>query len=281
MNAVTALLKSLRADLLDRRMLPLVLAVVVVLIAAVGYAAFGSAGTVQAPLLATVPAAGPALGTTGPAVSQVAKGTTSPVSEVTSGALLQHAGPTRDPLAVPASVKAAAKKAAAKNAAPAGKVSGSSGVKPTPSKAPAATVPASTPKPAAPKAQKAVHKVDLFFGIVPAGTTAAVTGLHPYGNLVTVTPLPSASENLIELVAVSGSIKAARFKFIKPMIPTGVAKCIPSPTQCESIDLKPGQFEDLEYAPAGGGPAVIYQLQLFSITTSGASAASVAVRPRS
>ncbi len=109
-----------------------------------------------------------------------------------------------------------------------------------------------------------VHKVDLFFGIVPAGTTAAVTGLPPYGNLTKVTPLPSAKENLIELVAVSGTIKAARFKFIQPMIPTGVAKCIPSPTQCEAIDVKPGQFEDLEYAPPGwraGGPLPASALQ--------------------
>jgi hypothetical protein len=276
MNAITAFLNSLRADLLDRRMLPVLLAVVVVLLAAVGYAAFGSAAPVQAPLVATIPAARPAIGTTGVAVSQVSKGATSPVSEVTSGGLLQHAGPTRDPLAVPASAKPAVKKAA-----PASKVSGSSSVTTTPSKAPAAIAPASTPKPAAPKTAKPVHKVDLFFGVVPAGTTAAVTGLRPYGNLVTVTPLPSASENLIELIAVSGTIKAARFKFMKPMIPTGVAKCIPSPTQCEAIDLKPGQFEDLEYAPPGGGPAVLYQLQLYSITEGGAFAASVAAPPRS
>jgi len=278
MNAITAFLNSLRADLLDRRMLPVLVAVVAVLLAAIGYAAFGSDGAVQAPLIATVPAVAPtpASGTTGIAISQVSKGVTGSVSEVTSGASLQHSGPTRDPLAVPASAKPAVKKAA-----PASKVSGASKAVSAPVKAPAVTVPVSTPKPAAPTTPKAGHKVDLFFGVVPAGTTTAVAGLHPYGNLTKTTPLPSKSENLIELVAVSGSIKAARFKFIQPMIPVGVAKCIPSPTQCEAIDVKPGQFENLEYQPPGGGPAVVYQLQLFSITGGGASSASVSSHPRS
>ena len=266
MSAVTAFLSSLRADLLDRRMLPVLVAVIAVLVAAIGYAAFGSAGSVTTPAVPAVPAAVPATGSgaTGIAISQVSKGSTGPVSEVTSGSALQHAGPTRDPLAAPA-VKPPAKKAAA-----ATKVTGSSSPKAV---TPAVTVPV-TPKPAQPKKTKKAQKVDLFFGVVPAGTAAAVTGLPPYGNLTKVTPLPSAEENLIELVAVSGSIKAARFKFIQPMIPTGVAKCIPSPTQCEAIDLKPGQFEDLEYAPPNGGAAVLYQLQLFSISGGEASAAS-------
>jgi hypothetical protein len=273
MSAVTAFLSSLRADLLDRRMLPVLLAVVAVLLAAIAYAAFGSAGSVATPPVPTIPAAVPATGsgTTGIAISQVSKGSTGPVSEVTSGAALQHAGPTRDPLAAPAVKQAAHKKTAA-----AIKVSGSSSPK---ASTPARTVPV-IPKPAQPKRTKKVQKVDLFFGIVPAGTTTPLAGLQPYGDLTKVTPLPSATENLIELVAVSGSIKAARFKFIQPMIPTGAAKCIPSPTQCEAIDLKPGEFEALEYAPPGGGVTVLYQLQLFSITEGEASAASVSAARR-
>jgi hypothetical protein len=264
MSALTEFLDAVRADLFDRRMVPVPLVIAVLLLGSIGYVVLGGGETAATPVASITPAATPAAptGTTGIAVSQVSAGSTGAVSEVTSGESLQHTGPTRDPLAAPPS------KAPTKSASGASAVSGSSAPSSTPGSGAAttpATPPATAPSATTPKT-KAAHNVNVLFGIVPAGTTTLATDLTPYANLHTVTPFPSSAENLIELVAVSASSHSARFRFIEPMIPTGVAKCIPSPTQCEAIDLKAGSYEQLEYAPPSGGPTVLYQLELASIT---------------
>jgi hypothetical protein len=305
MSAITEFLQALRADLLDRRMLAVLSAGAVLLLAAIAYVVLGSesAPTPVTPI-APATASSAASGTTGIAVSQVAKGSTGAVAEVTSGESLQHGGPTRDPLAAPAgdvagtssnktaSVSGTSSPSSTGGSGAASAPAATSPATTSPSKAsptktspaktsptktspaktspaktsPTKTSPATEPRATTPQKAPSGHSVDVLFGLVPAGTTTLVEDLTPYGNLRTVTPFPSAAENLIELVAVSASADAARFRFIQPMIPSGVAKCIPSPTHCEAIDLKPGTFEQLEYAPPSGGPTLLYQLELVKIT---------------
>jgi hypothetical protein len=196
------------------------------------------------------------------------------VAEVTGGTELQHSGPSRDPLAAPPVPKSKAKAAAGSTGVTGSTGStGSTGKSGSSTSRPAATTaPATTPKTPAPAPSKQQVSVSIAFGVVPAGTGALVSGLTPYLDLHSVTPLPSAKEALIKLAAVSLSGRKARFKFIQPMIPAGAARCMPSATQCETIELKAGQYEELEYAPPSGGSTVVYQLQLLSIT-SGASSA--------
>src|SRR6185312_7590892 len=53
----------------------------------------------------------------------------------------------------------------------------------------------------------------------------------------------------------------------------GSATCLPDASQCQAINLKPGQVEELEYVPPEGTP-VVYQLQVVSIDASKASASA-------
>jgi hypothetical protein len=273
-------LDALKADLVDRRMLPVLLTLGVLLVAAVVYVVVGGGEKAQTPIFATAPTSSPS-GATGISITPVAKGTTGAVAEVTSGESLQHSGPTRDPLqAPPGSKRSSTAASAVKGSSAPGKTSGSS--------SPAATSPAAAPKtttatttsatttatstsatavaPSAPATPASPYAVDVEFGEVPAGTTTAVAGLAAHLGLTRITAFPSAADDLVALTAISDRGKAARFVFVKPMIPTGVAKCIPSPSQCEAVDLKPGQVEELEYLPSGGGPAIFFQIHLLGIS---------------
>ena len=67
--------------------------------------------------------------------------------------------------------------------------------------------------------------------------------------------------------------KSATFTLVGEAILRGSAKCLPSASQCQAIDLKAGQSEELEYVPLGGS-AITYLLEVVKITPSTASAAA-------
>jgi hypothetical protein len=271
---MTEFLSSLKADLLDRRLLPLVAVVALALVAAVAYAALGGGSSAETPAGA-IPS-GPSHVASGLSVSQTTPETA--VAETTGGGSTQHRGVAHNPFTPLPEVKA--KTASTTTTTPASTApsssTGSSGSS-SPSSgagsgsstpvAPEAPTPA---KPSAPAKPKTVYHVAVLFGQLPDTTTP----LTPYVDLKLLTPLPSPTQPLIVFRGVTAGGKSATFTLVGEAILHGEGACLPSASQCEAIDLQPGKSEQLEYLPAGG-QTITYELKVVSIASSKASSSAV------
>ena len=274
---MTDFLNSLKADLLDRRLLPVLAVLSLALVGAVAYAALGGgSAAAPAPTSATTPATPTGSGI---AVKEAPVGTRQPVAETTSGSSLQRGGATRNPFApLPGAAKTASSSAASP-AASSGQGSSSGGSSPAGGgarkarrarkQAPRlrATSPRRRPSPR-PSTTSPSCSASL-----PAGTPPLSAQLTPYENLKRQQPLPDAKQPLIVFRGVIAGGKSATFTLVGEAILRGSAACLPSASQCQAIDLKPGQTEELEYLPPGA-TAIVYQLQVVSITSSKASASA-------
>jgi hypothetical protein len=87
-------------------------------------------------------------------------------------------------------------------------------------------------------------------------------------------PFPSKQDARISFERVTASGTGAVFKLIVPPILHGSGICLPSNSECQTIDLEAGHSEELEYVEANGQIAV-YELKVVSIAKKGASAARV------
>jgi hypothetical protein len=277
---MTDFLNSIKADLLSRRMLPILGVLSVALLAAVAYAALGGSSTASTPpaAVAPAPAVTPAAGI---AVTQAPASTVQPVDETTSGSTHRVAGRARNPFApLPGAKKAETTTTTITTTGSSTTSSGSStsGASTTTPESGSSTSGASesTPAPSkktTPAKPKTVYKVSVVFGTAPAGTPPLSAQLTPFPNLKRQQPLPSASQPLIVFRGVIAGGNSATFTLVGEAILRGTAACLPSASQCQAIDLKPGQTEELEYIPLGG-TAVVYQLQVVSIVSSKASASA-------
>jgi hypothetical protein len=275
-------LDSLKADLLDRRMRPLLALVGVALLAALGYAVLGGGGSSSTTPSASTSLPPVSLGAPGIPISQ-APTTPNPnqaLAETTSGSAQQLGGPSRDPF-VPlgGTLKTSAASTATSTSATAGsKASGSGSTTASSpessasSKTSTETTPAAPSKPTPAKPQT-VYDVAIQFGPIPPGLTAASAQLTPYTKLKRQTPLPSAKQPIIVFRGVTAGGKSATFTLVGEAILRGVAKCLPSTSQCQAIELKSGQSEEFEYLPPTGA-AVTYLLQLVEISSMQATAAA-------
>jgi ABC-type iron transport system FetAB permease component len=135
------------------------------------------------------------------------------------------------------------------------------------------TKPTATPKSSTPAEPKTVYHVAVLFGIAAPGTPPENVQLKSYPNLKRLRALPSAKAPLVVFRGVTAGGTDATFTLVGEAILHGAATCIPSASQCQAIDLKPGQTEELESLPANGAP-ITYRLELVSITSSSASAAA-------
>jgi hypothetical protein len=276
---MTDFLNSVKADLLDRRLLPILAAVAVAFAAALLYAVLGGGS----PSATVTPAAAPATvatGLSGVAVSQAPVNPNEAVSETTSGSSYQRVGATRNPFAPLPGSTTTTKPASPSPSAPSS---------PTPSatapssSAPAAAVVTKPSSPEKPKAKKpkTVYHVTVMFG-VPTPATSTGSTLPTYENLTRQQPLPSVSQPLVVFRGVTVGGKSASFTLVGEAILHGTGSCLPNASQCEAIDLQVGQSEELEYLPPSGA-AITYRLQVVSITpdTVSAAAASRAFRDES
>jgi hypothetical protein len=273
-------LNSVKADLTDRRMLPILVIVGVALAGALAYAvlAGGGSSTTTAALSPTPTVTK----VSGVVVTQSHVSTDKPVAETTSGDTHRSSNPPRDPfkpLPTP-SVKTAstpASTSAAPSAGSGSSTSGSSGSATTES-APSSqgtgggtsSPPSKAPAPAKPKK---LYNVAVLFGTAPAGTPPLQAQLTPYEDLKRQQPLPDAKQPLVVFRGVIAGGKSATFTLVGEAILRGSAACLPSASQCVAIDLKAGQTEELEYIPLGSA-AVVYQLQVVSINPVKASASA-------
>lgn len=268
---------SLKADLLDRRLLPILALVVVALVAAVGYAVLGGGGSSSTTLTASSPAPQPSTKTGSIAVTPATTGAQQPVAETTHGASAQHGGSSRNPFTLlPGAKTASTSSSSGTTGAKSGSGSSSSSTPSSsaPSKSsggisPAPTIPAK-PTPAKPKV---AYQVNVLFGAGPAGTIPPIIQLTPLNDLTRLQPLTSAGgEAPLVFAGVAAGGKSAIFTLVREVILHGPAVCGPSASQCQTIRLSPGQTEELEYI-VPGGQSLIYRLQLVSIAAVKASAA--------
>jgi hypothetical protein len=271
---MTEFLNALKADLLDRRLLPILALVGVALLAASAYAVLGGGGsTATTASTATRPVS---TGASGIAVSPAPANPNEAVAETTSGASHQRGGVSRNPFTpLPGTKSTTASTSKSTTGSGSSTTSTTSGSGSS-SKGAGGTTPTPTPKPAPAKPQpKVVYHVAVLFGGVPAGTSSPSSQLTPYEDLKLLTPLPSSTQPLIVFRGVVAGGKSATFTLVGEAILHGEGSCLPNASQCQAIDLRPGQAEQLEYLPASG-PATLYELKIVSISSSKASAAKAA-----
>ncbi|HEY4895693.1 MAG TPA: hypothetical protein VII01_06365 [Solirubrobacteraceae bacterium] len=275
---------ALKTDLMDRRLVPFVALVLVALLGAIGYVVVGGSSSSSTPAT-PAPSVSATTGLTGGlAISQSTPDKA--VAETTDGAVAQRQGPSRNPFNVLPSVAraqaaaaAAAKAATAAAAKAAAKPTSSSGSSTSSGSGSSGTSGASTPTPtktttpSKPAKPQIVYHVAILFGITPAATTPPGTPLTPYANLKLLTPLPTAEQPLVVFRGVTAGGKSATFTLVGEAILHGNGTCLPSPSQCQAIDLRPAQTEQLEFIQ--GGQTVTYELQIVSITGAKASTAAV------
>jgi hypothetical protein len=268
-------LNAIKVDLLDRRRRPLLMIALAALIGAVAYAAIASKSSSNS---SQNLGPEPAVGASGVHVTQ-GQSTNQAVAETTGGATQQHGGSSRDPFApLPGAVQPASKAASTSSsttttttssASGGGSGSGSSSGGGGGGGAPA---PAHTPH----VKFKTVYRVAVLFGKAAPGTPAAEANLTPYENLKLNQLIPSKKEPIVAFRGVLSDGQSAAFTLVGEAIPRGLGVCKPSAVQCQTLDLKVGQTEELE-ALAPNGEMKNYELQVASIvfvTTAKAAAAS-------
>jgi hypothetical protein len=288
---MNAFFNSLKTDLFDRRLTPALAILGAALLAAIVYATIGGGSSSTVPAT-SAPVAAPKA--SGIAVTAAASTKTS-VAETTSGAAEQTVGGAArnpfKPLPGVTSAAAAAKTASSSGASAStgttatGGSGGSGGASSSGSGASGSegsnaggsgSEPTSQGGGTQPKKKPSrAYKVSILFGTAPAGTPVLTAGLTSYEHLKRQQPLPSATQPLIVFRGVVAGGKSATFTLVGEAILRGGAACLPSTSQCQAIDLKEGDTEELEYVPLGG-TAITYELHVVKIEAITARAARMA-----
>jgi hypothetical protein len=280
---MTEFLQSLRSDLFSRRLLPFVALAAVALIAAVAYAVTGSSGSSTPAPLASLPS----ISVTGSApalpVTVAPANPNEAVSETPGGVHFQSQGSTRDPFVPlpsppatkteePSNPSSSGSSSASAGSSSGGSSSGSGGSASKGSTGGGQEAPAPAPKKTG--KPKVSYTVSVLFG--PAsGTPGQPATLAPYEDIKPGQAFPSKENPRISFERVTNNGAGAVFKLVSPPILHGTGICLPSTSECQTIDLEPGHSEELEYIEANG-QVVLYELKVVSILKgSGASAASL------
>ncbi len=281
---MSAFFASLKSDLLDRRLMPVLALLGLALVGAIAYAALAGGSSSSQPAASSQ---APAQKVPGIAVAAAAKPKTA-LAETTSGAAQQTGGHSRNPFSPLPGAKAA-RPAASTSQPSSGESSGgsstssgssssgaegsespSSGGESSPSQSGGAK-----PEQKSSKKPSKTYKVSVLFGAAAAGTPALSAGLPSYEGLKRQQPLPSARQPLIVFRGVIAGGQSATFTLVGEAILRGNAACKPSASQCQAIDVKVGETEELEYVPLEGSP-VNYELQVVKIEQVKAKAADAA-----
>lgn len=266
------LLQSIKADLLSRHMLPLLVAGAVALLGALAYVALaGGGGESKPPVLppATTVSSGLPVSIAPPNTTAAA------AAETPAGIQYQTQGPTRDPFSAPAGASSGGSASTAgsgsggggggagasgKEGATSGGAGGSSGkASPAPSSPPnSSPPPGPVPKKSAPTPSPKpeivpFYDVSALFGPAPANPGEPAT-LTPYEDMKRFEPLPSAKDARIVFAGVvsKDGRQRAVFGLVTPPILRGQASCFPSATHCQWIELAAGKSEELEYVSSSG-----------------------------
>src|SRR5207302_8073906 len=246
-------LHALKADLLDRRLLPFVVLLTAALVGVLAYVLLGGRSGAEGPPPLSVAQTG----------SGIALSAQTPVdksaAETVSGSPRQRAGLSRNPFVPLAGTTTTTTTTTRSSSA----ISTSTS-KSTPSSSSGSSSEASpsaggaSPAPAAPKKTRPKrhkqYRVAILMGAASAGTLPQNANLTPYKKLKLHQQLPSPGLPLVAFTGVTKSGKSAVFKLVGEVILRAPAACLPSASQCEAIALKVGQTEELEYLHPGGTP---------------------------
>ncbi len=283
------ILRSLKSDLLDRRLLPVLAVLCLALAGAVAYVVLDGGGSSEA---GTTPSAAAGTGgasnrsavSHGPtlAVSEAKANPHAAISETTEGARYRHKPGSHDPFtplpSPKASSSAAKSNVASSVSSPSTSSSSTSVEKSSPSSTNTGgtekTTPSTPVKPAPKKVAKTVYVVSVQFGVM--ATLGALSQLTPYPNLKRLQQLPSAQDVRLVFSGARGNGKGAVFALSREAILKGQGTCIPSAEQCEAIDLEAGQSEELTYLEPDG-QSVPYELKVLSITKESTTASAARV----
>jgi hypothetical protein len=261
-------LSSVKADLLDRRLLPIVALVVLALVAAIAYTVLGGGSSAATPTAAV--SGGSSTASPGLAASQSTS--EKAVAETTGGVSQQRHGYARNPFTPLPEPKAKTQVAASSSSSSSSTTSSSTsaGSGSQSSGGSSSTTPS---QPSTPTKPKTVYHVSVQFGVIPTGVTPAQAQLQTLDDVKLLTPLPSAQQPLIVFRGVTVGGKSATFTIAGEEILHGEGKCLPSASQCEAIDLKAGQTEQLEYISVTG-EALVDELRVVSIVSDKATSAA-------
>jgi hypothetical protein len=247
------LLQSIKSDLLSRRVLPVLIALGVGLVIALGYA-FTSGSSSSAP---TVSASIPAAGAGGPAgragsvlVSVAPANPQQATSETPGGARYQSKDPTRDPfIALPApktaksagSSKSSTSSSAGKSS-PGGTPSAGKGS--TGNSAPAPVPTTKLPAKVAPKPTHTGLTSTQSYEIA-LSLTSQGGNLDAIESLERLSVLPSEQQPLLVYLGVLQGGHDALFAVPHGTVVSGPGGCTPGPTDCEVLSLASNQIESL------------------------------------
>jgi hypothetical protein len=270
---VNDFLTSLKADLSDRRLLPFVGLVGACLVAALAYALLGGGSSPAPRMPSATPAvaAAPGLSVSEPTSERAVAETTDGFKEQRSGkarnpfTLLPSTGDEATAVTVPSSSSTAASGSSTSTGGESSN-SSSTGTE-TGSSTEAKKSEAKKPK------TKTVYDVAVEFGVLPAGTTPEAAQLTAYAKLKLQTPLPSAKQPLLVFRGVTAKGKSATFTLVGEAILSGTGACLPNASQCQAVDLKPGETEQLSYL-APNGETTVYELRVISIAVGKAKASA-------
>jgi hypothetical protein len=261
-------LTSVKADLLDRRLLPIVALVALALVAAIAYTVLGGGSS------AATPTASVATGSTvSPGLAASQSTSEKAVAETTGGVSQQRHGYARNPFTPLPEPKEKTQVAATSGSSPSSSTTSSSTSAGSGSQSSGGSSPTTPSQPSTPTKPKTVYHVSVQFGVIPTGVTPAQAQLQTLNDVKLLTPLPSAQQPLIVFRGVTAGGKSATFTIAGEEILHGEGNCLPSASQCEAIDLKAGQTEQLEYISVTG-QALLDELRVVSIVSDKATSAA-------
>jgi hypothetical protein len=263
-------LSSLKADLLDRRLLPLAGVALTALVAALAYVLLGGgsgASTSSAPTAPVSPTGA------GISVSAVETSAAKSVAETTDGVKQQRKGAARNPFTLLPGAPSAANSASTGGSGSSSSSGGSSGGSGGSSGSGESSGKEETKETSKKSSKSATtYHVTVKFGSLAPDPITGEPDLETYVNLKLFTPLPNGKEPLLVFRGVTAGGKAATFTVVGEAILSGTGSCQPSALQCQAVDLKPGEAEKLEYLPPGATTIVSYELRMVSIAKAKAKA---------
>jgi len=273
-------IKDVLRDLVEKRLWPLALGLVILLAAV---PALMSGGT-QSPVTPATSSAKPATeGVAQDGVVTVAQG--APAQRSRSGKLHDPFVPPEQAQGPPTTASTSGSSASASGSGDTAVTSAGGGVSaitgagsspfssgstglPSPGGSGGTSTGSSTPKAPAAPATDDFYRVTLRFGR-NGGQLKTVT------DLPRLSPLPSIEDPFFVFLGVLDDHKTATFLVSADAEPTGDGVCRPSTEQCDTVELQPGDIEFFDYAPEGQEP-VQYQLELVRVRKATATAATAA-----
>lgn len=140
----------------------------------------------------------------------------------------------------------------------------------TPATTPGTTVPGTTTEP---KPTYELYSLTVRFGDAESGSLQKL-------NLPRLKALPSAEDPVLVYLGPGKGAKSAIFMVDEGVVAQGDATCRPSPQNCETIHMRPGDTEFLDVTDEDGNVTAQYELDLLKIKTSTTANASEAAAAR-